>query len=439
FSVSGDTRIFTRYGYESIGDLRHMAQGRLRHCIHGGTVAEFPFRSRVATAGGLSAPSALVAEGYRSLLEITTNNGLKAKVTPEHQLLSVKGCQEHWVKARDLQIGDWVVIRTPHRVWPKNFVELEKPKLKTIPPGGFRRKSEKVPRVLDEDTAWLTGYLIGDGCLPSDGRPAVHLCVTDELSPRLRQTVQEKFGIPLKIKPHSLTSRIKHGWIGSQAAYEFFVQSLGVNPRDKLHVPEAVVRSPKAVIKAFLRGLWAADGYVKGRVNYLTTISSSLARDVADLILMLGSLPYIHAAKRESTKCGKIYRVGYVRQDRIPTEKALYQSSKSGRWHWRTPRQPKCFLGVRRSTLERSGLHHPLNKPGYYYLRVASIKPLKPEPVYDLKVPDEECFVGNGFIFHNCGGRSSPMLRRVRLRPTESVIAEMRHMFETGRGAHESH
>jgi hypothetical protein len=47
-------------------------------------------------------------------------------------------------------------------------------------------------------------------------------------------------------------------------------------------------------------------------------------------------------------------------------------------------------------------LHHPLDRDGWYYVRVRSVRQCKPERVYDITVPSEEAFVANGFVAHNC-------------------------------------
>jgi anaerobic magnesium-protoporphyrin IX monomethyl ester cyclase len=58
--------------------------------------------------------------------------------------------------------------------------------------------------------------------------------------------------------------------------------------------------------------------------------------------------------------------------------------------------------------------------------------------VYNLTVCPGHSYIANSIVVHNCpfgcnfcGGRRSPFLRRVRMRSTERVIAEMRHLYES--------
>ncbi|MGH7178458.1 MAG: LAGLIDADG family homing endonuclease, partial [Tepidisphaeraceae bacterium] len=241
-------------------------------------------------------------------------------------------------------------------------------------------------------------------CLPRDGRAAIHLCLTPELKPRIEAVVNDKFGVSLKETRHQKTEKITNGWIYSRLAYEFFVQALGVDPADKLRVPQCVFRSPEAVVAAFLNGLWDADGYdvPNSVVSYLATTSRVLADGVALLFLSLGRSPYIHTIRNPLIyKEGVCYRVGSKSHDVIPSARGVYRSEKSGKWHWRTAKGPTC-LGIQRRTLEESGLKHPLNRVGWFYAEVASVEPAGEERVYDLVVPQEEAFVANGFVAHNC-------------------------------------
>jgi radical SAM superfamily enzyme YgiQ (UPF0313 family) len=425
FSVTGDALIFTDKGFERMDSLAS-GEYEVEKCEHGGSVHVHRVNRKVATVDGRSIAATAVYEGKRPTFEVRTTNGLRVRGTEEHPFLVARDGVADWCELRDLKPGDWLVMKSPDYDWPTLNVPLEAATPRQIPPGGFNRKESVVPTELNEDLAWLTGYLIGDGCLPADGRPSVHVCVTGRVRERLESVIRDSFGVALSVKHSSVTDRMDHGWIHSRAVYEFFVQSMGISPRNKLRVPDSVVRSPKSVVISFLNGLWDADGYDdgKGLGGYLTTVSYDLAREVANLILMLGDAPYIHEIPSQEGH-QTCYRVGRTKLDRIPSAKALYRSSKSGRWYWRTPRNANSFLGVRRSTLIESGLPHPLNKAGQFYTQVRSITPGLVEDIYDLRVPDGHNFVANGIVVHNCGGRNSKSLRMIRTRTTQSIVREI--------------
>lgn len=58
--------------------------------------------------------------------------------------------------------------------------------------------------------------------------------------------------------------------------------------------------------------------------------------------------------------------------------------------------------------------------------------------VYNITVCPFHSYIANNVVVHNCpfacafcGGRFSPMLRRIRTRSTENIVAEMRYLYET--------
>ncbi len=435
FCVSGDSFISTDRGFERISDLIS-GEAKIEQCMHGGEAHVHPLNRNIATAEGRAIAEEVVYEGVRPVFEVLVENGLKIKATKEHPFLSLENGKPSWKKLSDLKIGDWLILKSPDLLWPKKYVKLENPTLATmtkkggsenINPHPIRYDPCKTPSELTEDVAWLIGFIIGDGCIPSDGRAAIHVCVTPRVKKKLKRIVLSAFGTPLKIYDASNTNNMQHGWIHHRAAYQFFTDIIGMTPGHKLHVPHVVRRSPRTVVEAFLEGLFAADGYFpKNLPSYLTTASWDLAREVANLSLMLGKVPSIQVCNNDlGYGNGKYYRVSEFLNDRIPTERAIYRSSKSGKWYWRTPRS-KCFLGVRRRTLIKSGLEHPLNRPDWHYVRVEAIAPGLPEPVYDLRVPGEHCFLVDGIVVHNCSHWAG--YRKLEAKSSKRVSEEIREI-----------
>lgn len=425
FSITGDTLIFTENGFERVDSLLS-SETTIENCVHGGSVHTYSINRRVSTITDNAIATTMVYEGTKQVYEVRTEYGIRIRGTAEHPFLALENGVPTWKEIRELKIGDWLIMQNPKHEWPSKYLQLNHNIVfPSIPPGGFARKDGIVPKFLNEDLGWLIGYLIGDGCLPSDHRPSVHLCVTDELKEKLLFLTYKLFNVELNINKASHTDEMEHGWIHSRIVYEFFTQTLEIDPLNKLHVPACILKSPKTVVEAFLRGLMDADGYLSNHTEeYLTTVSYELAKEISNIILMLGGNPHIQDVWVK--KYNKfVYRVNKLRLDRIPTGKALYKSKKSKKWFWRTPRNPKGFLGVLRSTLKKSGLSHPLNIDGRYYVRVEAITQGLIEKIYDLRVPGDHCFNASGLIAHNCGGRNSKALRQIRTRTTNSIINEI--------------
>ncbi len=430
FSLTGDTLISTDRGFERLDSLIH-GDCVDEYCEHGGHVQVYEVDRNIATLDGWSKDVKIVDEGTRPVFEVSIENGTKVKATAEHPFLVVSGDQTVWKNTEDLKIGDYIVMKSPVREWPVDFLLLQTPNdFPIIPSGGFERKAHhRTPSSLSPDIAWLAGFIVGDGCLPKDRRPSIHVCVTPEVREKLIRVVKENFNVDLAINPSSHTEKMEHGWIHSRLVYSFFSDIIGINPDDKFHVPGIILRSPKVVLQAFLDGLFEADGYeyTPGR-EYLTTVSETLAIEVANSYLLLGDVGNIQEILKEDGKT--IYRVFKRVLDRIPTSKAIYKSSKSGKYYWRTFRSKKN-VGVYRKTLRDSGLSHPLDIDNHFYLRVEKIKLFGSDRIYDLRVPGSHSFIANGIVSHNCGGRNSNMLRRIRTRSTSSIVQEIEHLYNT--------
>jgi intein/homing endonuclease len=432
-SVTGDTFIFTSRGLERIDEFEErQGSGVHEQCVHGASYCRFDVNEPVATREGTSVAPILIDEGVFPVYEVRHKFGIPLRGTAGHPILAVDGDTLVWKRIDELKKGDWIACKFPDPVSSELQPLPIVPKLRAVPPGGFHSREIRIPAFMDEELAWLVGFMLGDGCIPMDGRPSIHVCVTADVKQRLVRVFREKFDLKLNISASSLTDNMEHGWVHSRVVYEFFVQTLGISPSNKLNVPDVIRRSPQSVIQAFLNGLWDADGYETKSANYLCTVNDEFARQIAMLLLMVRKIPLLRRIKGERYNLGRHFRVGILHGERIPVQRSLYLSKKSGRWFWRTKKSSNR-TGVRRRTLHESGLHHPLDIDGIFYSQVQEIVSAGEERVYDLTVPVGENFVASGVIVHNCnfcGGRNSNMLRRIRTRSSENVIEEMRQLHE---------
>jgi radical SAM superfamily enzyme YgiQ (UPF0313 family) len=410
FSLTGDTLVFTERGPVPMRELA-TGVGLAKSCDHGPSMLAYPTNIRVATPGGHGLATEAIAEGLRPVIEVEVEGGLSITATAEHKFLVVQNADVVWRTAGTLSIGDVMVVRAPALPEATDLLPLVPPVLPETPPGGFEPKAHHtMPAVLGEDLAWLAGFVVGDGSIPADDRPSFHVCVTDDVRDKLTSIIAAQFNVTLAVSSASNTDQMDHGWVHSRLAREVLVQSIGIDPHDKFKIPASVWRYTPS-----------------NGVAYLVTASKQLADHVAYALLVLGrGCPTLRTV--EGARFGKDtvhYRVGTLQNDRIPTTKGLYRSAKSNSWHWRTFRSQRN-KGVRRRTLRASGLTHPLDRDGWYYVRVTDLtRPLIQQPVFDITVPGEEAFVANGFVAHNCGGRNSPTFRRVRLRGVDDIVNEL--------------
>src|SRR5947209_5631996 len=128
--------------------------------------------------------------------------------------------------------------------------------------------------VLDEDMACLLGYFIGDGCKTKSG-----ICLTcgdEDYVGVLTERVENCLGLNPSV--HWDPTDVGGRWRIEVHSRELWrlLESLGINLRDKARskkVPSAVLRSPKGVMSAFLRGYFDADAYA-GKVGIRLSSSS---------------------------------------------------------------------------------------------------------------------------------------------------------------------
>src|SRR5262249_31945510 len=113
----------------------------------------------------------------------------------------------------------------------------------------------KAPTELNEEMGWFLGYFIGDGNLNKSG---IGLTTGyKELAQRLSEIITATFGVTASVKLDE--SEGHNRWRVVVYSREFWklLESVGVNLKDKAgdkKIPPLILRSPKSVMSAFLRG-----------------------------------------------------------------------------------------------------------------------------------------------------------------------------------------
>lgn len=357
----------------------------------------------------------IVAQGEKPCLTLHFDNGLSLTATPGHQIQGAQDGRLVWRTIQSLSVGDWVVCQVG-----QNAVEDEvvlNPPVMDYPPGIGHRRPESIqfPGTLNGDLAWLLGFIIGDGCLPSDRRAALHLALTPDTEGQARERVRRVCGLEIKDLRASNTAKMRHGWIYSRMFVRYLTETCGIDPTEKHRAPRPVFSSPARIVRAFLRGLWAADGYApkkRSGQTYLTTVSHTLAEEVAMLIHWIGDAAVVRSVVQRGRGDRPVYRVewhdetcrsrstggrpcvasrvpfpSYVRRDRSGSYRI---SKRNGR------------AAVLRSTLEKGNPDHPLVDKTLVYARVVSVIDVGIRPVYDVSNPPVHTVGANGVLAKNC-------------------------------------
>jgi replicative DNA helicase len=210
------------------------------------------------------------AVGRQAVFKVTTKCGRILRCTGGHRLRTVSG----WQELRSLTTGEMIAL-------PREYGSLS-----------FSDQS------VTEDQAVLLGWLIGDAHL----RGCAALTVANEVEAELAVALAMKC---FKLKPRirleradtparrvtMTTGMMCGGTKNPLTTWLRGIQAWGFVGADK-HVPKIIFRTDKAIIAAFLRGLFHADGCFTARGTSptikLVTISERLAYDVQHLLIRLG-------------------------------------------------------------------------------------------------------------------------------------------------------
>ncbi|HEY8505672.1 MAG TPA: SpoVR family protein, partial [Gemmataceae bacterium] len=262
-------------------------------------------------------------------VRVRTRRGLELEGSVTHRLMLPDGT---WRRLDELAAGDRVRLGRGTDLWASEYVRLDwrpkaRPALAAVapdagvsidavlrhragrrtrsgaalaPPAEYgaadrsatvskRSRSVRVPAVVDEKLAAFLGYLLGDGHV-SGVKRVIGLTTGDgEQADHFARLTEELFGIRPRKKWDATKWRVRFRSRTVQA----FLLHLGVKPGRAARsrtVPDAVLRSPKPVVAAFLRALYDCDGYAGKAGVILSTASEEMGKLVQLLLLNFGVL-----------------------------------------------------------------------------------------------------------------------------------------------------
>jgi stage V sporulation protein R len=249
--------------------------------------------------------------------------------------------------------------------------------------------------VVDEKFALFLGSLTGDGHISACKRTIGFTSGDESQVDAFAALVEELFDLPTTKKWDEGRWRVSC----SSQELEAFLVHLGLPtgfaaPIKK--VPEVILRSPKPVVAAFLRGLYDSDGYAGPNGIILATSSPEMSKTVQILLLNFGIL---------SSR--------WMQED--------------GNWHVATAgksadvfcREIGFGLHRKREALRRylDGHRWFLEQP--WDDEVVSVERGRAD-VYDISVEETHRYAAAGFINHNSFWHSKIMTERT-LQPWECI------------------
>ncbi len=274
-------------------------------------------------------------------IRLRTRRGLILEGAEEHKL-SIG--PDQWMALKDVQVGQRIPLSVGENIWAKQLVEVARP-LKIVSPtvedvalaagvgvhtvyrslngktiygkdrisaaiqsigytpgnGGKPVYSTRFPLVapthVTEAFAEFLGYLIGDGNIHVSKNAIGYTTGDRELADRYAALVRELFSIEATPIWDSRTVSGKGGrWrvVFYSANVLDLLHSLGIDLHAKARekrIPDCILRSPKAVVSAFLRAYFDCDGCASVKQGViLSTFSDDIAQTLQILLLNYGIL-----------------------------------------------------------------------------------------------------------------------------------------------------
>ncbi len=384
---------------------------------------------------------------------VRTQRGYEVTGTENHPLLVAMPDDADgritltWKTIAQLAVGDYVVLDRSNTLWPEQPVDLHPFYPSVQKP---RMKQHTLPETLNEDLSFLLGALLAEGTIrdrvieftntPGDfAESFIHSW--QRVFPTCRLHIFERKPVSYGKKPFLQIQVVSQHIIS-------FIQALGLSGRSaQRQVPETILRSPRKMVAAFLRGLFEGDGSVEKsgrsllRIN-LTASNRLMLRQIQTLLLRFGivaslnndrtrqmhrllitgrdnlalfasEIGFASAVKNEALAAildlhtGKAlsrtdyvpYLAEYVRTHAARGQRewlSRHNFDRSDRLTATLPRLAQVLPAVAVAEIEN------LADQRYLFERIESIEYAGEQPVYSVRV-DSEChsFVANGFVNHN--------------------------------------
>jgi stage V sporulation protein R len=327
--ATGDSLLLTERGFIRFDQLYE--EGEMIRVAGGGS-------------GRLYRIAAFHKEEQVPTIRIRTRKGLTIEGAFDHRLKLANGS---WARLRDLKPGDRVAIEIGTNVWPKEkralparIRSLAAPSLAAAPAAAtILQTSEegRAPEFLDEDRAWLLGYIVGGGVQGEAGIDSGGHCRTLLQSGRLLE----------------------------------WSQSLGIEG-----VLPIILGSPKEVVSAFLSGYFDANAVVDEGIS-ISSPSEELIRTIQIILLNYGIL--------SSRECDP----GGLERLQISGASAARFLREIGSRVARKRRALRNYVESRRwPDLEENSDE------------IVSIEYGRAD-VFDITVESKHAYVANGFVNHN--------------------------------------
>ena len=437
--VTGETLLATADGLVRIRDL-HQEE------------APDSFRDEVievASLDGTQKTDAFYYGGERPVRTATLRSGHKVTGTPNHRLLTARDHDLVWRRLDEIEPGEYVATHYSADLWsslPARFDDFTP----SAPYGS--QKTVGIPNEMTDELAFLLGAYVAEGHIARSNWTITITNADDGVLARVVEAWQSQFDVEARLVRHQ--DRCPGVVVASKTIVEF-LDYLGCGERSATkRIPDAVLKSPRSMVLAFLQGLFL-DGYVTtGEMGKMAICVDSLGLldDLQAVLTNLGvvhgriskynaeydkSFDEVYAAGAEAQRLSEL--VPFAESDKRSRQLELQARSfsqstsdivpgldpralhdmiprgKSGRNGWGERSRFSFLLDPRtkhvsRRTLERVAMLPMVDLPQWlvtiladdlHFSPVESVTDAGTSEVYDISVPANHAFVGNGIVNHN--------------------------------------
>ncbi len=264
------------------------------------------------------------------------------------------------------------------------------------------RSALRSPRIVDERLASFLGYLLSDGNVSEVKRVVSLTTGDDEQAKHFAKLAESLFGLEPRTQRQGSRIRVH---LYSRHLIDF-LRHLGCPTgfaAERKTVPEAILRSPKSVVAAFLRSYFDGDGYAGPGGVILITKSAEMGRLIHVLLANFGVVST--RRRQRSDGCWRIHVSGLA-------ARTFGEHVNFG-------------LKRKREALRRYVDGHRWFKEQPLNDEVVSLERGRAD-VYDMTVDETHRYAAEGLVHHNSYSHSKMMTERL-LDASEVVDFAERH------------